>query len=161
MWQRWPGRRQQWLAEGPARGAEAGSLPCCEKGSGHAPPLRHGQSHLLRHDRSGIFDSDMCSLIRDARPDAALEVNVPDTVKNVGIRTHLDAATRRIVGDDVPQRLQSITDGHLTKLMALVDTMHAAGIDETLVRHSVHELIESYESELVDVMTSLAQAPKR
>lgn len=86
---------------------------------------------------------------------------MPDTVKNVGIRTHLDAATQRIVGDDVPQRLQSITDGHLTKLMALVDTMQAAGIDEALVRHSVHELIESYESELVDVMTSLAQAPKR
>lgn len=84
---------------------------------------------------------------------------MPDTAESAGIRTHLDTATRRIVGDDVPLRLRAITDGHMTRLMALVETMQAAGIDEGLVRHSIHELVASYEAELVDVMTSVSQEP--
>lgn len=52
------------------------------------------------------------------------------------------------MGDPVPARLQAITDTHLAWLLALVQTLRAAGMDEALVHHSLREL--------VDVMTSLA-----
>ncbi|CAM3406643.1 hypothetical protein PANO111632_17895 [Paracoccus nototheniae] len=87
-------------------------------------------------------------------------VTVTDKVEQSGLATQMDAATRRVVGPDMPSRLQSITDAHLSRLIALVQTMQAAGIDDSLVRHSIHELVASYEAELVDVMTALAQTDR-
>lgn len=80
-----------------------------------------------------------------------------DIDENSAIKDQLDAATKRIAGKSVPSRLQTITDRHLTKLMTLVESMRAAGVEEDIVRHSVHELVRSYEAELVDVMTALAR----
>lgn len=74
-----------------------------------------------------------------------------------GIAVQINEAAKRVLGKTMPSRLQTITGQHLTKLMALVETMRAAGVDEDLVRHSVHALVASYEEELLDVMTSLAR----
>ena len=80
-----------------------------------------------------------------------------DTSKGANIVTQLDAATRRVVGHTVPPRLQSLSDNHMTKLLALVETMRLAGVEEELVRHSVRTLVAAYEAELVDVVTSLTR----
>ena len=69
----------------------------------------------------------------------------------------LDDATRRAGGDTMPPQLRQITVAHAAKLQKLVETLRAAGVEDSLVRHSVRELIQSYEEELVEVVTSIAR----
>lgn len=80
-----------------------------------------------------------------------------DADERAEIRTQLDAAAARVAGETVPSPLRAITDRHLTKLLMLVESMRDAGVDEAMVRHSVRELVASYEAELVNAMMLLAQ----
>lgn len=84
-----------------------------------------------------------------------------DSVQSTGVLTQLDATNRRLLGDHVPAQLQAITEDHFSKLIALVETMHSAGIAESLVRHSIRELVASYEAELVSVMTCISQETQK
>lgn len=80
-----------------------------------------------------------------------------DLSKSANVIMQLDAATHRVLGLQIPPRLQSISDNHITRLLALVDNMRLAGVDEKIVRHSVRTLVAAYEAELVDVVTSLTR----
>ena len=71
----------------------------------------------------------------------------------------LDAEQRAAAGM-LPPQLQHLSERHLQQLVKLVVAMRAAGIDEALVRHSVRQIIDSYEHELVEALMRLAKEPK-
>lgn len=72
-------------------------------------------------------------------------------------RTRLHDAARRIAGGRLPPLLQVITDRHIMRLELLVEQMRAVGIDENLIRHSVREIVASYENELLDATLQLSE----
>jgi hypothetical protein len=69
----------------------------------------------------------------------------------------LQDAADRVAGGQLPVSLRKISDQHHAKLMSLITTMRAVGVNEDLVRHSVHEIIASYEKELVSATIRLSK----
>ena len=72
-------------------------------------------------------------------------------------RVELTAVSERAAGGALPLQLKTLTDKHLAQLETLVEAMRMAGIQEDLVRHSVSEIVSSYERELVDALMRLSE----
>jgi hypothetical protein len=72
----------------------------------------------------------------------------------------IDAALQRALGKtgstNVPPQIYEVTQRHVVRLSALVQQLRAAGIDESVVRHSTKKLLASYEAELLNVLIDLA-----
>jgi cell division FtsZ-interacting protein ZapD len=55
----------------------------------------------------------------------------------------------------VPAELQESVERHQRHLAALVQSLRAAGVDETVIEASVSQLLESYRDELTAAMRAL------
>lgn len=62
------------------------------------------------------------------------------------------AASDRATGGLLPAHLTFLTERHILRLEALLEAMRSAGVDEDLLRHSVREVIVSYEASLVEAV---------
>ncbi|MBQ2263601.1 MAG: hypothetical protein II336_19840 [Loktanella sp.] len=80
-----------------------------------------------------------------------------EIVETETLEKTMKAVAERALGEAVPPTLQTLTERHLEKVLNLVETMRAAGVDESIVRHSIREIIESYEQELVKVVAQMAE----
>lgn len=78
-------------------------------------------------------------------------------IEPVILENTMKAAAERALGKSIPPTLKTLTERHLEKVLNLVETMRAAGVDDSIVRHSIHEIIESYEQELVKVVAQMAE----
>lgn len=58
-------------------------------------------------------------------------------------------------GLSVPSSLQANVDRHRANLLALVDSLGRAGIDEAMIEKSVVAMVASYQAELIRNMKSL------
>jgi hypothetical protein len=73
------------------------------------------------------------------------------------LKQEMAEAERRAAGGNLPRQLRDLSERHLVQLENLVETMRAAGVDEALVRHSVREVVESYEHELVMALMRVSE----
>ena len=69
----------------------------------------------------------------------------------------LSAASERVAGESLPPHLRALTERHLARLETLLEAMRGAGVDEDLMRHSVREIIDSYEAHLIEVLVHLSK----
>ncbi len=69
----------------------------------------------------------------------------------------LFAASDRASGGSLPPHFLVLTERHLLRIEALLGTMRSAGVDEDLIRHSVREIIDSYEASLVEALVHLSK----
>ena len=60
---------------------------------------------------------------------------------------------------DIPPELKESVTRHHQHLAALVVSLRSAGLDEALIEASVHQLIASYETELMTAIKALMKAP--
>lgn len=82
---------------------------------------------------------------------------MPESLETATLEITMKAAAERALGKSIPLTLKTLTERHLEKVLTLVETMRAAGVDDTIVRHSIREIIESYEQELVNVVAQMAE----
>lgn len=80
-----------------------------------------------------------------------------DPIEPSNVEIEMKMVAERAAGKALPPNLKALTERHIERVLTLVDTMRSAGVDESLVRHSVREVIDSYEKELVDALTRIAK----
>lgn len=80
-----------------------------------------------------------------------------DILQTEALESTMKAVAERTLGKQIPPTLKTLTERHLEKVLNLVEAMRVAGVDESIVRHSIREIIESYEQELVKVVEQMAE----
>ncbi len=80
-----------------------------------------------------------------------------DILQTETLESTMKAVAEHTLGKQIPPTLKTLTERHLEKVLNLVEAMRVAGVDESIVRHSIREIIESYEQELVKVVEQMAE----
>ncbi|MDG3041779.1 hypothetical protein [Roseicyclus marinus] len=62
---------------------------------------------------------------------------------------------------DIPEQVMEASKAHAVKLATLVANLRAAGVDEQMVRHSISEVLKSYEEELLDALLALPKGVQK
>ena len=103
---------------------------------------------------AGTWGAKQYCICKKKRP--GMPENFDDYIKESMVKSMQNAGI-----SNIPEQVMAASKAHTVKLATLVVSLRAAGVDEQMVRHSISEVLKSYEEELLNALLALSKGDQK